>query len=58
MVIGIPNRDFLIAFSDADESILTSIAHQIQLDSVQREYGLTDQLFTIEDGQVREYQWV
>ncbi|ABY36551.1 MAG TPA: DUF1444 domain-containing protein [Chloroflexus aurantiacus] len=58
MVIGIPNRDFLIAFSDADESILTSVAHQIQLDAAQRDNGLTDQLFTIEDGQVREYHWV
>ncbi|ACL23162.1 DUF1444 family protein [Chloroflexus aggregans] len=57
MVIGIPNRDFLIAFSDADEEILTSIAHQIQLDAAQREYGLTDQLFTIEHGEVREYRW-
>lgn len=57
MVIGIPNRDFLIAFSDADESILTSIAHQIQLDAAQRAYGLTDQLFTIENGEVREYIW-
>ncbi len=57
MVIGIPNRDFLIAFSDADESILTSVAHQIQLDAAQREYGLTDQLFTIDNGEVREYQW-
>lgn len=57
MVIGIPNRDFLIAFSDADQDILTSVAHQIQLDAAQREYSLTDQLFTIEDGQIREYIW-
>ncbi len=57
MVIGIPNRDFLIAFSDADESILTSVAHQIQFDAAQREYGLTDQLFTLEDGMVKEYRW-
>lgn len=57
MVIGIPNRDFLIAFSDADEGILTSVAHQIQLDAAQREYGLTDQLFTIKNGQIREYIW-
>lgn len=57
MVIGVPNRDFLIVFSDADEAILTNIAHQIQLDALQREHGLTDQLFTLARGEVREYQW-
>ncbi|MDZ4718270.1 MAG: DUF1444 family protein [Roseiflexaceae bacterium] len=57
LVIGIPNRDFLIAFSDADPDILGAIAHQVQVDSVQQAYGLTDQLFTLEKGQVREYEW-
>ena len=57
LVIGIPNRDFLIAFSDVDGDILRNIAHQIQADSAQRAYGLTDQLFTLTDGQVREYEW-
>jgi uncharacterized protein YtpQ (UPF0354 family) len=57
LVIGIPNRDFLIAFSDANPDILRAIAHQVQLDSVQQAYGLTDQLFTLDKGQVREYEW-
>jgi uncharacterized protein YtpQ (UPF0354 family) len=57
MVIGIPNRDFLIAFSDADDTILANIARQIQIDAAQREHGLTDQLFTLENGVVREYAW-
>ncbi len=57
LVIGIPNRDFLIAFSDADPAILQGVAHQIQADSVQRAYGLTDQLFTLIDGEIREYVW-
>ncbi|MBP1467694.1 DUF1444 family protein [Candidatus Chloroploca sp. M-50] len=57
MVIGIPNRDFLIAFSDADREILTNIANQIQLDAAQRDHGLTDQLFTLRGGQIREYEW-
>lgn len=57
MVIGVPSRDFLIIFSDADEQILASIAQQIQLDAANREHGLTDQLFTLEAGQVREYEW-
>jgi uncharacterized protein YtpQ (UPF0354 family) len=57
LVIGIPNRDFLVAFSDADGDILRNIAHQVQVDSAQQSYGLTDQLFTIQNGQVQEYVW-
>lgn len=56
MVIGIPNRDFLIAFSDLDRMTLTSMARQIQLDSIQRSYGLTDQLFTLINGEIRVYE--
>lgn len=57
LVVGIPNRDFLIAFSDVDGGMLQSVAHQIQADSVQQSHGLTDQLFTFQGGQVREYEW-
>jgi uncharacterized protein YtpQ (UPF0354 family) len=57
VVIGVPSRDFLIMFSDADEQILANVAHQIQLDAANREHGLTDQLFTLVAGQVREYEW-
>lgn len=57
LVVGIPNRDFLIAFSDANPDILSGIARQVQADSAQREYGLTDQLFTLAEGSVREYVW-
>lgn len=57
MVIGVPNRDFLIAFSDADRTILGNVARQVQFDAAEREHGLTDQLFTLEDGQIREYMW-
>ncbi|HEY3232805.1 MAG TPA: DUF1444 family protein [Roseiflexaceae bacterium] len=57
LVIGIPNRDFLIGFSDANPDILERIAQQVQSDAAGREYGLTDQLFTLEGGEVREYVW-
>lgn len=57
MVIGIPNRDFLIAFSDTDRNILANVARQIQADSAERSYGLTDQLFTLINGEVRAYTW-
>ena len=57
LVIGIPNRDFLIAFSDANPEILQAVAMQVQADAAQREYGLTDQLFTFIKGVVKEYRW-
>ncbi|MBK9943633.1 MAG: DUF1444 family protein [Kouleothrix sp.] len=57
LVIGIPNRDFLIAFSDANPEILRAVAAQVQADSAQRQYGLTDQLFTLVTGAVKEYSW-
>lgn len=57
MVIGIPNRDFMILFSDAERSILASVASQIEADVTQRANGLTDRLFTLEGGEVREYMW-
>lgn len=57
IVIAVPNRDFLIAFSDIDRTVLANMARQIQLDSVQHEHGLTDQLFTLSNGEVRAYEW-
>jgi uncharacterized protein YtpQ (UPF0354 family) len=57
IVIGIPNRDFLIAFSDDDTGVLAAVARQVQLDTASREHGLTDQLFTIRNGRVEEYEW-
>jgi uncharacterized protein YtpQ (UPF0354 family) len=57
MVIGVPNRDFLILFSDSDDTIFANLAHQIQMDAANLDHGLTDQLFTLIDGQVREYEW-
>lgn len=57
LVVGIPNRDFLVAFSDANPDILQAVAAQVQTDSIGQANGLTDQLFTLEKGQIREYEW-
>ncbi|NOK63499.1 MAG: DUF1444 family protein [Chloroflexi bacterium AL-N1] len=57
LVIGIPNRDFLIAFSDTDGEIVRNLTNQIEADAVQRAYGLTSQLFILRDGQLQEYEW-
>jgi uncharacterized protein YtpQ (UPF0354 family) len=57
LVIGIPNRDFLIAFSDSNPEILRAVAAQVQADAARREYGLTEQLFTLAGAVVKEYVW-
>lgn len=57
MVIGIPNRDFMILFSDADDTILANVASQIEADATQHANGLTDRLFTLKGNEVREYEW-
>lgn len=60
LVIGIPNRDFLVGFSDANPAILQRMALQIAQDATQRDYGLTDQLWTIVEGRLvpYEYDWM
>jgi uncharacterized protein YtpQ (UPF0354 family) len=57
LVIGVPNRDFLIAFSDSDGEVLRGVAAQIQIDAIERDHGLTDQLFVLKDGQIEVYEW-
>lgn len=57
LVLGIPNRDFLIAFSDVDGEIVRNLANQIEADSVERAYGLTSQLFIFRNGRLQEYEW-
>lgn len=57
LVVGIPNRDFLIALGDANQDILRAVAAQVQADAAQREHGLTDQLFTLAGGAIRTYEW-
>lgn len=55
MVIGIPNRDFIIAFSERNPSI-GSITQQIAEDARTQEHSLTPRLLVWRDGMVREQQ--
>lgn len=57
MVLGIPNRDLLVAFSDSDRTTFMKVLHQIQLDMVQHPAGLTDQLFTLIGTHIERYTW-
>lgn len=52
MLLGVPNRDFLIAFSDRDPEQVTAITQQVRRDAAQREGGLTKELLMWRNGRV------
>lgn len=60
LVIGIPNRDFLIGFSDANPEVLHRLALRIAQDAQTLDYPLTDQLWTVVDSRIipYEYNWM
>lgn len=55
LVIGVPNRDFLIAFSDAAPRVFEQVRNQIATDARTQTHSLTDQLLTIHNGAVQLY---
>ncbi len=55
LVIGVPNRDLLIAFSDADARIFTRVQAQVEIDSRAEGYPLTAQLFSYRRGELVPY---
>lgn len=56
MLIGIPNRDFIIAFSAKNPAGIAPIARQVEQDSGERDHPLMSRLLTWKDGALREYQ--
>lgn len=58
MLLGVPNRDFLIAFSDRDPEQVAAITQQIRHDAAQREGGLTAELLTWRNGRVAPHRTV
>jgi len=56
MLIGIPNRDFLIAFSDRDPAQVAAIARQVRRDAAKRDHPLCADLLLWKDGRIREYR--
>lgn len=54
MVIGIPNRDFLIAFSDRDPQHVATLARQVRRDAKRREHPLTPELLVWQAGRITE----
>jgi uncharacterized protein YtpQ (UPF0354 family) len=55
LVIGIPNRDFFIAFGNANPLVVGQIGQQVQKDAQSRAYPLTATLFTFRNGQLEVY---
>ncbi len=55
MLIGIPHRDLLVAFSDQEPAISYALMQQIAQDATTHPAALTEQLFTMRDGVVELY---
>jgi uncharacterized protein YtpQ (UPF0354 family) len=56
MLLGIPNRDFLIAFSDRNPDQVAAIARQVRRDATKRDHPLSGSLLTWKDGRITEYR--
>ncbi len=56
MLIGIPNRDFLIAFSNRNPLHVAAIAGQVRQDAAERDHPLCAGLLVWDDGQITEYR--
>jgi uncharacterized protein YtpQ (UPF0354 family) len=58
MLLGVPNRDFLIAFSDRDPEQVAATTQQIRRDAAQREGGLTAEMLMWRNGRVVAHRTV
>ena len=58
MLLGVPNRDFLLAFSDLDPQQVAAMAQQVRRDAAQREGGLTAELLMWRNGRVVPHRTV
>lgn len=56
LLLGIPNRDFLIGFGDHDPQHVATMARQVRSDAGKMERPLTSSLLVWQDGQLRELQ--
>jgi len=55
LVVGIPNRDFFIAFGNANPLLVGQVGQQIKRDAQARSYPLTETLFTFRNGVLEIY---
>ena len=45
LLVGVPNRDFMIVLSAHDEEMVTRVAEQVRLDAQQRPYAISGELY-------------
>lgn len=58
MLLGVPNRDFLIGFSDRDPEQVAGMIQQLRRDAAQREGGLISELLMWRNGRVVAHRTV
>jgi hypothetical protein len=56
LLLGIPNRDFLIGFGDRDPQHVAAMARQVRIDAAKMPRPLTHSLLVWQDGRLREVQ--
>ncbi len=56
MLLGIPNRDFLIAFSDRNPEQVDAIARQVRRDATKRDHPLSASIFVWKNGRISDYR--
>lgn len=54
-VIGIPHRDYLVLFGDADPGFLAEMQERIQHEFQENPYPVSDRLFTLQNGYISLY---
>jgi hypothetical protein len=54
--LGIPNRDFLIAFSDRNPAQVAAMARQVRIDAKKQDHPLSAQLLVWQEGKIREFR--
>lgn len=56
LLLGIPNRDFLVGFGDRDPQHVAAMARQVRIDTAKMPRPLTHSLLVWQDGRLREVQ--
>lgn len=54
-VIGLPHRDYLVMFGDADPEFVSVMAERVREQFEEHSYPITPMLYTLEDGQLVPY---
>ncbi len=56
IAVGVPNRDFMIAFSLEDEEMVRNIAQQVREDAQHRPYAISGRIYRLSESGLEPYQ--